>query len=75
MGTRGSTHFLYAIPSFWSGWARILDFGDTLTEYNTSVTPAQADFLALKSDWYMVGDDIADVYAEALSAEAKAVQR
>ena len=66
---RASTHFLYAIPSFWSGWARILDFGDTLTEYNRSNTTAQADYLALKSDWYVIGDDILESYLENRSGE------
>ncbi len=72
MESRTSSHFLFATPSFWGGWARIWDLGDTLTEYNRSVSPTQADFLALKSDWYVVGDAIVDAYEEARSGTEQA---
>ena len=49
---------LFARPSFFEGAGRILDFGDTLTEYNSSPTPEQADYLALLSDWCAVGEDL-----------------
>ena len=49
---------LFARPSALSGIASILDFGDTLTEYNTANSPEQADVLALWSDWLAVGDDL-----------------
>ena len=49
---------LFARPSAFEGVARILDFGDTLTEYNTANSPEQADVLALWSDWLAVGDDM-----------------
>lgn len=62
------TDFLFASPSFAEGWGRAVDFGGTLTEYNSALTPRQADFLALYSDWLMVGRDIRraakKVYAE-----------
>lgn len=40
------------------GFARVLDLGDTLTEYNESVSGEQADALALAADWKAVGADI-----------------
>ena len=49
---------LFACPSALGGVASILDFGDTLTEYNTANSPEQADVLALWSDWLAVGDDM-----------------
>ncbi len=52
------SQFLFARPSFLEGAARILDFGDTLSEYNRSPTEADADFNALYSDWLAVGDDL-----------------
>lgn len=52
--------FLFARPSFLEGLARIFDFGNTLTEYNRSRTPQEADARALASDWLMVGEDIAN---------------
>ena len=52
------TFSLFNQPSFVEGLARILDFGDTLSEYNLSLTPQQADFHAIRSDWLAVGDDL-----------------
>ncbi|MBI4494715.1 MAG: hypothetical protein HY690_18215 [Chloroflexi bacterium] len=53
-----SSSFLFARPSFIDGLARLFDFGNTLTVYNTSARPEWADFLALKSDWMAVGNDV-----------------
>ncbi|MEA5581723.1 hypothetical protein VB620_10280 [Nodularia harveyana UHCC-0300] len=50
--------YLYARPSWSEGVARIVDFGNTLQEYNTSLTTEQADYLALLSDWLTVGNDL-----------------
>ncbi len=50
------TDFLYARPSFAEGMARILDFGNTLNEYNRSPDP---DTIALAADWNAVGEDLA----------------
>ncbi len=49
---------LFARPSFLEGAARVLDLGDTLTEYNQSLTPEQAEYLALRSDWEVLGRDL-----------------
>jgi hypothetical protein len=49
---------LFARPSWVSGIARLFDWSATLNEYNRSRTPEEADYLALASDWYAVGDDI-----------------
>ncbi len=51
--------FLCARPSFIEGMSRILDFGGTLEEFNKSLTPEQADYLALRADWQMIGMDLA----------------
>ena len=51
--------FLCARPSFAEGMSRILDFGGTLTEYNNSATGEQADYLAVRADWQLIGLDIA----------------
>jgi hypothetical protein len=50
--------FLCLRPSFWEGMGRILDFPGALSEYNRSLTPAQADYLAICGDWRLVGRDI-----------------
>ena len=50
--------FLFARASFWEGIARLIDFGGTLDEYNTALTPEQADRIALEQDWIAVGKDL-----------------
>ena len=52
------THFLYARPSFLGGAGHIMDLGDTLLVFNESVSPEQADYFAIKSDWVAIGDDL-----------------
>lgn len=52
------THFLYAKPSFIGGAAYIMDLGNTLLVFNESVSPEQADYFAIKSDWIAIGDDL-----------------
>jgi hypothetical protein len=56
------TEFLFARPSFWTGLARLLDLRGTLAQhsYRISDSPREADLLATRSDWFMVGDDIAE---------------
>lgn len=50
--------FLFARPSLAEGFARTLDFGDTLTEYNRSLTNEQADLIAAWMDWNAIGRDV-----------------
>jgi hypothetical protein len=50
--------FLFATPTWSEGVGRLLDFGDTLTQYNESATPEQADYRAFEMDWRAVGGDI-----------------
>ena len=52
------TGFLFAEPSFWTGVGRLVDFGQGLSRYNYSLTPDEADYYALLSDWLAVGGDI-----------------
>jgi hypothetical protein len=52
------TTLLFARPSFFEGAARILDFGNTLTEYNTSESPAEADSRAMLADWKAIRGDM-----------------
>lgn len=50
--------YLYAPPSFLSGAARLLDFGNTYDAYNHTATGNQADSLGLLWDWAVVGNDL-----------------
>lgn len=52
------SEFLFARPTLLEGVARILDFGNTMQEYNTSLTGQQADFRALRSDWLQISADM-----------------
>jgi len=45
-------------PSFIEGVARILDLAGSLSEYYESPDPEEADYLALRGDWYTTGQDI-----------------
>ena len=56
--------FLYARPSFMEGLARIMDFGNTLNEYNTSPADEEADFTAICVDWYRIGQDLHDAIGQ-----------
>ena len=50
--------FLYADPSFLSGFARTLDVYGLYDAYNISNSPREADARALAADWIVVGQDI-----------------
>ncbi len=63
--TFSPSYFLFALPSFWTGLAQVLDLGNTLFDYNESLTPAQADYLAMKADWLAIGIDLRRALAEA----------
>lgn len=56
--TSSPTYFLFARPSFWAGTASLLDFTNSLFLYNSSLTPEQADYFAMKADWQAVGNDL-----------------
>lgn len=60
---------LYATPSIWEGLGRILDFGDTMTDYNYSLTPQQADRIAIRADWRAIGEDVATVINQQLQLD------
>ncbi len=52
------TTFLFAIPTLFSGCARLLDMGGVYDIYNESGDESEADACAVYSDWRMVGQDI-----------------
>lgn len=57
------TFHLFAEPSFLEGAARLVDFNGTLNVYNESSTAGEADYIALRNDWLVIGQD----FKEALS--------
>lgn len=58
MGDLFDKYTLFARPCFLSGMARVLDLSGSLSQYNYSPTPEQADLNALCSDWVAVENDL-----------------
>ncbi len=54
-----NTYELFAESSFWEGFARVLDLGGNLSMFNESNSPDEADCRAIKSDWQIIGKDLA----------------
>jgi hypothetical protein len=48
--------FLFALPTWQEGAGRLVDFGDSLTEYNRTAAPEGPDTRATAQDWLAVGD-------------------
>ncbi len=65
------TSRLFAMPSFTSGMARVLDLGGLYDSYNTSLSDEAADRAALASDWRAVGSDL----KQAMSSMDKRCQK
>ncbi len=64
MGRKLKTDFLVEQPSLHSGVARLFDFYGLYDAYNRSPNEAQADAMALFSDWAIVGDDLRSAMLE-----------
>lgn len=65
------TGFLYALPSFLSGYGRVLDLFGGFDEYCRSRDEGAADSRAMYADWRIVGQDI---YAAAIRPSMNAKQ-
>ena len=52
--------YFFVMPSFVSGWARVLDIGATYDNgsYLLSSTPAEADARSFRVDWIAVRRDL-----------------
>jgi hypothetical protein len=58
------TDYLFAMPSFWSGFARGIDLFGVFDSYNDSESDAEADRRALASDWEVVWQDLANALGQ-----------
>ena len=58
MGRNNYASLLFAEPSLSEGFARVLDVGGSFDDYNYSVSPEEADQIAIAADWYAVGADL-----------------
>lgn len=61
------TALLFARPSFFEGVSRVIDIGNTMSEYNSALTPVQADYLALSADINALKDDLARARQELIN--------
>lgn len=52
------TDFLFSASTFNSGLATNLNLAGNFYEFNTSNAPEQADLMAIKRDFEMVGNDL-----------------
>ena len=53
------TDYLFAMPSVWSGAARLFDLFGVFDTYNDSASDELADARAIYSDWHIVGQELA----------------
>jgi hypothetical protein len=60
---RSTSDLFFARPSLLEGFARLFDFGNTLSEYRTLYSTKRANKLALDADWRAVGQDMWQVFA------------
>jgi len=56
LGENVRATFLFALPTWQEGAGRLVDFGDSLTEYNRTTAPEHPDTRAATQDWLAVGD-------------------
>ena len=63
MSPRRTTDFLVSSSSFFTGAGTVINLAGNFFDYNESLTPEQADTLALWNDWAMIGQDMQDVMA------------
>ncbi|MGH9092335.1 MAG: hypothetical protein ACRDZR_13315 [Acidimicrobiales bacterium] len=50
--------FLFATPSWKEGVGRLVDFANSLSEYNRTNPPEDPDTRALAQDWLAIGDSL-----------------
>lgn len=49
---------LFVTPTFLSGLSRVFDIASTINVYSDLNSPEEADFIAMQSDWSVVGEDM-----------------
>ena len=69
------TDFLFAQPSFWSGFGRLLDLWGKFDDYNLSRSAEESDMRALYSDWRIVGQDLSDSWVSFHKEETERSKR
>jgi len=66
---RYSTGFLFSTPSFLTGAGSVINLAGNYYRYNSSRSGAEADALALKNDFLMIGQDFFDVLDDIIPAK------
>ncbi len=60
----GLTDYFFAMPSFWSGFGRVLDVGGQFDSYNFGDTPEETDTIAIYNGWRAVGLEMEHAIAQ-----------
>lgn len=58
------TDFLFVTPTFLTGAGSVLNLAGNYYEFNTSESGYEADCMAIKSDFDMIGQDIQEVFTK-----------
>ena len=58
------SQYYFHIPSFLSGVASVLDVGGTFNVFNQVESPEEADHIAIKSDWAIIGKDMEKAFSD-----------
>ena len=56
------TTILMTYPSFWKGFARVLNLSGRFDCYNTSSSEVEADNDAIERDWIVVGKELKEAF-------------
>lgn len=52
------SRYRFTVPSFFEGAARLMDFGNSLADPQSTQSPEETDQAAIASDWIVVGMDL-----------------
>jgi hypothetical protein len=63
--------YLFAVPTFLSGAASVMDPADSLSTYNESPTGMDADAIATYADWKAVAGDLTVAINQTIRLEEK----
>jgi hypothetical protein len=66
------TDFLFATPSFLTGAGTVMNLAGSSYQFNVSSTSDEADCLAIKNDFYIIGNDLKKAISNSINSKALA---
>lgn len=61
------TDFLFATPNFLTGAGTVMNLAGSFYQFNVSSTSDEADSLAIKNDFYIIGNDLKDAISKSIN--------